>query len=149
MEAEMEVPEGEALSLVSTPLPIGNTTCRPHPGDAWMRTYPRIPPQYCFLLRNRNTEKPQYCSIAIHVLQYAQYQTIFKYVQYTATLDVLRAPGRTEVYPAKTTHRHRERSAKSNYMNCFQRTCEPYGVKHREQERCRRAFPLICESLSF
>ena len=30
MEAELEVPEGEALSLVSTPPRIGNTTCRPH-----------------------------------------------------------------------------------------------------------------------
>ena len=30
MEAELEVPEGEALSLVSTPTRIGNTTCRPH-----------------------------------------------------------------------------------------------------------------------
>ena len=30
MDLELEVPEGEALSLVSTPTRIGNTTCRPH-----------------------------------------------------------------------------------------------------------------------
>jgi Na+/H+ antiporter NhaA len=53
------------------------------------------------------SEKLQYCSmcntavlhILIAILQYVQYQTICKYVQYTAILDVLRAPGRTEVYP--------------------------------------------------
>ena len=69
------------------------------PGGAWMRTYPRIPPQYLFFLSMRNTRVCailQYCSIAVSAIL-----PMCKYVQYTQYSDVSRPPGDDRyVYPS-------------------------------------------------
>ena len=54
------------------------------------------------------SEKLQYCSMrntaVCAIPQYVQYQTLCKYVQYLQYSDVLRAPGRADVYPSTQIH---------------------------------------------